>query len=77
MPWVMQAYSQIIDPKVTYDSLKTLGDKLKPAKGRKYRVAVLEKELKITTPEGYNWIVQDELQNTYDARKQGASNYKP
>ena len=40
-------------------------------------MAVLEKELKITTPEGYNWIVQDELQNTYDARKEGASNYKP
>jgi len=76
-PWVMQAFSKIKDPSLTYDSLKTLGDKLKPAEGWKYRMVVLKKDLRITTPRGYNWIVQDELGNTYDACKDGASNYKP
>jgi hypothetical protein len=76
-PWVMQAFSKIIDPNLTYDSLKNLGAKLKLPPGWKYRVAVLDKDLVISTPQGYNWIVQDNLQNTYDACKEGASNYKP
>jgi hypothetical protein len=76
-PWVMQAFSKIIDPTLTYDSLKNLGAKLKLPPGWKYRVAVLDKDLVISTPQGYNWIVQDNLQNTYDACKGGASNYKP
>jgi hypothetical protein len=76
-PWVMQAFSKIIDPNLTYDSLKNLGAKLKLPPGWKYRVAVLDKDLMISTPQGYNWIVQDNLQNTYDACKEGASNYKP
>jgi hypothetical protein len=76
-PWVMQAFSKIIDPTLTYDSLKNLGAKLKLPAGWKYRVVVLDKDLVISTPQGYNWIVQDELQNTYDACKEGASNYKP
>jgi len=76
-PWVMQAYSKIIDPTLTYDSLKNLGAKLKLPPGWKYRVVVLKKDLVISTPKGYNWIVQDNLQNTYDACKGGASNYIP
>jgi len=36
-----------------------------------------DEDLTITTPQGYNWIVQDDLQNTYDACKEGACNYKP
>ncbi len=76
-PWVMQAFGQIVDPTLTYDTLKDLGNKLKPPAGWKFRVAVLEKELTISTPQGYNWIVQDELQNTYDACKEGACNMKP
>jgi hypothetical protein len=76
-PWVMQAFGQIVDPTLTYDSLKNLGDKLKPAPGWKYRVVTLDRDLVISTPQGYNWIVQDELQNTYDACKEGASNFQP
>ncbi|MCG6881029.1 MAG: hypothetical protein LJE96_18050 [Deltaproteobacteria bacterium] len=76
-PWVMQAFGRIIDPALSYDALKNLGDKLKPAAGWKYRVVVLEKDLVISTPKGYNWIVQDELGNTYDACKEGACNHKP
>jgi len=38
---------------------------------------MLDKELIISTPHGYNWITQDELLNTYDACKEGACNFKP
>lgn len=76
-PWVMQAYSKILDPNLSYESLKDLGSKLKPPSGWKYRVATLDQDLIISTPQGYNWIVQDELQNTYDACKEGACNVQP
>jgi hypothetical protein len=76
-PWVMQAFGQLVDKTLTYETLKDLGSKLKPAAGWKFRVAFLDKDLTISTPKGYNWIVQDELQNTYDACKEGACNFKP
>lgn len=76
-PWVMQAFGKIVDPSLSYDTLKDLGAKLKPPAGWKYRVAVLDKDLVLSTPQGYNWIMQDELQNTYDACKEGACNIKP
>lgn len=76
-PWVMQAWGQLVDTGLTYDGLKDLGSKLKPPAGWKYRVVTLKEDLTISTPQGYNWIVQDELQNTYDACKEGACNIKP
>jgi len=76
-PWVMQAFGQLVDKTLTYETLKDLGSKLKPIPGWKYRVAILDKDLIISTPKGYNWIVQDELQNTYDACKEGACNFIP
>jgi len=76
-PWVMQAWGQLVDPSLTYDGLTNLGSKLKPPPGWKFRVVVVQKELTISTPKGYNWIVQDELENTYDACKEGACNFKP
>jgi|SRR5271167_66808 len=65
-PWVMQAYSQIVDPNLTYDQLEKLGEKLKPASGWKFRVAVLDRDLTIKAINGDAWIVQDDLENTYD-----------
>lgn len=76
-PWVMQAYSKILYPNLTYADLSDMASKLKPPAGWKYRVATPEQDLIISTPEGYNWIVQDELQNTYDACKEGACNIQP
>jgi hypothetical protein len=76
-PWVMQAFAQTVDPSLTYDSLKDLGNKLKLPVGWKYRVVKLDKDLTITTQGGFAWIIQDELQNTYDACKDGACNFKP
>jgi hypothetical protein len=76
-PWVMQAFGKIVDPSLTYDDLKDVGGKIHPPTGWKYRVQVLDDDLIISTPQGYNWIVQDDLQNTYDACKEGACNFQP
>ena len=65
-PWVMQAYSDIVDPNLTYDQLEKLGDKLKPGPGWKFRVAVLDRDLTIKAINGVAHIVQDDLENTYD-----------
>lgn len=73
----MQAYSGIVDPSINYDSLKDMGSKLQLPAGWKYRVVTLDKDLTITTPGGFAWIMQDNFQNTYDACKEGACNYKP
>ncbi len=67
MPWVMQAYSRIVDPKLTYADLQALDRKLKLAPGWKYRVKVLDADLEIHAISGVARIVQDDLENTYDA----------
>jgi len=66
IPWVMQASSQIVDSSLTYDQLEKLGEKLKPAPGWKFRVAVLDRDLEIHAINGIARIVQDDLENTYD-----------
>jgi hypothetical protein len=38
-------------------------------------IPILDKDLTISTPKGYNWITQDDLQNTYDDCKEGACNF--
>ncbi|MCK1276017.1 hypothetical protein IVB46_12395 [Bradyrhizobium sp. 61] len=72
-PWVMQTHP----PGITYDALKTLGDKFRKADGWKYRMVVLDKELVITAPDGFNWLVYDEFDNGYDGCKEGACSFKP
>lgn len=67
MPWVMQAWSNIVDPNLSYAQLKDLGSKLKLAPGWKFRVKVLEQDLMIQAVNGTARIVQDNLENTYDA----------
>jgi hypothetical protein len=71
--WVMQTHP----PSLTYDALKTLGDKFKKADGWKYRVVVLDNELVITPPHDYNWLMYDEFGNGYDGCKEGACSFKP
>jgi len=62
--YVMQAYAQIVDPKLSIDQLATLGDRLKLPDGWSYRVRTLEQDLEMVAS-GEATIVQDELQNTY------------
>lgn len=76
-PWVMQAFGQIVNPNLTYATLPSLAESLRPPPGWRFRVQVLDRDLTISTPRGYNWIVQDEQQNTYDACKEGACNFQP
>jgi len=66
-PWVMQAWSNIVDPNLSYAELKNLGSKLKLAPGWKFRVQVLDQDLMIQAVNGNARIVQDDLENTYDA----------
>ena len=76
-PWVMQAYSRIIDPNLSYEDLKTLDKRLKLPEGWKYRTKVLEKDLTIGAINGNARITQDELENSYNAlfEMDGQTNY--
>ena len=80
-PWLMQAYSLIVDPNLKYDDLKTLGAKLKLPPGWKYRVKVLDKDLEVHAISGTARIVQDDLEGTYNAcfvqGGQSACTYQP
>ena len=64
--WVMKSASLIVDPNQTYESLKDLGGRLKPAQGWTFRTVVLERDLVLTPDDGAVKITQDELGNTYD-----------
>jgi hypothetical protein len=77
----MQAYSQIVDPNLNYDDLKTLDKKLKLRQGWKYRVRVLDQDLAIGAIDDKALVVQDDLENTYNAcfepDNKKNCNYKP
>src|SRR3990172_3492120 len=47
--WCMKSASLIVDPNQTYESLKDLGGRLKPAPGWEFRAVVLEQDLVLTT----------------------------
>jgi hypothetical protein len=62
--YVMQAYSQIVDPNLTIGKLRRLGRRLELPAGWRYRVRRLRRALDVGA-DGQATIVQDELQNTY------------
>jgi hypothetical protein len=76
-PWVMQAYSLIVDSNLTYELLKDLGSKLKLPEGWKFRTKVLDEDLTIKAVDGIAHIVQDDLENTYDLCADGSCNFNP
>jgi hypothetical protein len=63
--YVMQAYSQIVDPTQQIGDLRSLGPRLKLPEGWRYRTRVLRRPLAVGAPGGKATIIQDELQNTY------------
>lgn len=75
--WVMKSASLMKDPNQTYESLKDLGSRLKPAPDWKFRSVILEQDLVLTPDNGNVRITQDELGNTYDRVGDAFSNYKP
>lgn len=66
--YVMQAYSQIVDPSLKIGDLRSLGDRLELPAGWRYRVRRVKRGLTLRT-RGTAKIIQDELQNTYEQRK--------
>jgi hypothetical protein len=61
-PGVIRVYSLIVDPNLTYDSLKELGSKLNLPTVWKFRVKVLEQKLTIRAVDGIAHIMQDYLE---------------
>ncbi len=62
--YVMQSYSQIVDPTLVYADLIELGSRLKPPRGWHYRSRILDADL-VAQSTGMAHVIQDELQNTY------------
>ncbi len=65
--YMMQSYSQIVDPKLTIDDLATLGGRLKLPKGWTYRTRTLDADYALKA-EGTAYVVQDDLYNSYQRR---------
>ncbi len=63
--YVMQSYSQILDQGLELADLRTLGRRIDPPPGWRYRVRRLKRPLDVAPQKGEATIVQDELQNTY------------
>jgi haloalkane dehalogenase len=62
--YIMQAYSQIVDPNLTADDLPGLASRLKLPDGWTYTMRVPKTDLTIRSG-GTAHVLQDELQNTY------------
>jgi haloalkane dehalogenase len=68
--YVMQSYSQMIDSTITEDSLAQLQTKLKMPDGWQFKILKLDDDLVLTTLDAKEaFIIQDELQNTYQRMK--------
>ncbi|WP_349268587.1 hypothetical protein MPNTM1_03558 [Mycolicibacterium parafortuitum] len=63
--WVMQTYSQSVDPDLTLDDLGALGDRLHLPDGWSYRARTLEQPLRVDTSTRKASVLQDDLANSY------------
>lgn len=63
--WVMQTFSQVVDPALSHDDLPGLSDRLNLPQGWTYRARVLEDELRIDTSTEAAQVLQDDLTNSY------------
>jgi hypothetical protein len=62
--YVMQSYSQIVDPNLSLAQLKSLGGRLSLPQGWEYRSRRLKDDL-VLKAKGSATIIQDDLTNTY------------
>ncbi len=62
--YVMQAYSQIVDPDLTYDQLRGLRSRVGLPEGWRYRTRKLDRNL-VLRANGQATIIQDALKDTY------------
>lgn len=65
--YVMQSYARIVDPKLSEPDLVNLGKRLALPKGWKYRAVTLDEDFYLRA-DGTAYVLQDELQNTYQRR---------
>jgi len=63
--YVMQSYSQAVDPSLTAADLPELGSRLVLPGGWDFRVRVPDADYVVEDQSGIATVVQDELQNTY------------
>ncbi|SON61961.1 hypothetical protein MSIMFI_03480 [Mycobacterium simulans] len=63
--WVMQTWSQVVDPNLARADLRKLADRLKLPDGWSYHVRVLPSELRIDTTTRAAQVLQDDLTNSY------------
>jgi hypothetical protein len=63
--WIMQTWSQVVDPNLSRADLPKLGDRLKLPDGWSYHSRVLPNELRIDTTTHAAQVLQDDLTNSY------------
>ncbi len=63
--WVMQTWSQVVDPTLSRADLPKLGDRLKLPSGWTYHSRVLTDTLRVDTTTQAAQVLQDDLTNSY------------
>ena len=63
--WVMQTWSQVVDPNLTRADLPKLAERLKLPDGWSYRPQVLTEQLRVDTTSRAAQVTQDDLTNSY------------
>jgi hypothetical protein len=63
--WVMQTWSQAVDPNLSRADLPKLADRLKLPDGWSYQPRVLTEELRVDTTSRAAQVTQDDLTNSY------------
>jgi hypothetical protein len=63
--WVMQTWSQIVDPSLSRADLPKLAERLKLPEGWTYQPRVLTSELRVDTTTQAAQVLQDDLTNSY------------
>ena len=65
--YVMQSYSQIVNPTLSIKDLSTLEQQLKMPAGWSYKSRVLDQDLSLVA-NGIAYVLQDNLANSYQRR---------
>lgn len=63
--WVMQSWSQQVDPSLDDAALADLGSRLQLPSGWRYETRTLDRELVVDTTDAPARVLQDELRNSY------------
>ena len=63
--FIMQSYSQKIDPLLTIEELENLGNRLNLPEGWSYKTVFLQNDFVLESQDGFAELVTDELENAY------------